>query len=102
MSNEGFMPEPYVYGACCCWHGALSSTKRNSMDLPGCPHCGGVLLQVDNEQEWWRGAREHEDSGHPGYVGFIKWIGEQPRCFKDITVAKQTYETTTGKFVTLT
>lgn len=83
-----------VYGANCCWwdyiENAGSIETPGGHNLPCCPHCGSVLLQI-NEKEWWEAAQRYEkDKPEPGYVEFIRWL--RGKCFKRIGLAKFSYD----------
>ena len=62
----------YVYGATCAWHGPIQEVGRIGSGLPACPHCGGVLFEVDTEEKWWAGVDAAEADGRPGYRKFIE------------------------------
>jgi len=40
-----------VYGVNCTWWDDIHKTSSRNF-LPVCPHCGSVLMQVDNIKEW--------------------------------------------------
>ncbi len=58
--------------------------------LPCCPHCGSMLMQIDNN-EWWAGAVKTEKSGRHNYVAFLRWTEKQPRCWPDNAQAALAY-----------
>jgi len=77
--------ERFVYSATCTWHGPISSAKHYSnrpTGCPHCPHCGSVLFELENEQQWNDSVEDYEKGGHPGYVAFCKWLREQSKCFR--------------------
>jgi hypothetical protein len=47
-----------VYGATCLWWDSIDKVINNPIPprhkLPCCPFCGGVLLEVKDEEEWER------------------------------------------------
>lgn len=91
-----------VYGAQCMWWGDIKDIgKRGSGDvtIPCCPHCSGVLFEMRNPEEWWKGVDEFQEKGHPGYHDFIAWL--KGKCFPDRAAAKLSYERETEKQVTL-
>jgi hypothetical protein len=76
--------ERYVYGACCTWHGPIQEVKsvggpvtvngrRVDVDLPGCPHCLGPLMEYDNRAEWDEAAARFQ-STHPECPLYIEWL----------------------------
>lgn len=78
------------YGANCTWFGSIHETKQigGSRGIPCCPHCGGVLFEMSDEGEWWRGIDEYERGTHPtaprphpGYRAMWEWQRSQKRCF---------------------
>lgn len=78
-----------VYGATCVWWDSIdkAATKPGS-GLPCCPHCGSVLLQVE-EGSWWQGVDTHAEK-ESGYREFIEW--SRGRCFPTLAVARKAYE----------
>ena len=82
--------ERVVYGARCSWWGSITDVATKPSGLPCCPHCGGVLMEVDNEGVWWTGARRYEADGHPGYVDFLTWL--RGRCFPSLEHARTVYD----------
>ncbi len=70
------LPKPderYVYGATCTWHGPIAEVAKGRLGMPGCPHCGRPLMEVDTKAEFDRLAKEFaEDHGLPHYVA---WLG---------------------------
>jgi hypothetical protein len=76
--------ERYVYGAVCTWHGRIDEVKstrgsvtvnnrRSDVDLPACPHCGGVLMEYKNRQEWDRQIEEFVRA-HPELPLYREWV----------------------------
>ena len=78
-----------VYGARCLWWESIDKVATKPSGLPCCPWCGGVLLEVDSEAEWWAGARRHEAEKEPGYVAFLEWL--RGRCYSTINDARRAY-----------
>lgn len=85
-----------VYGATCAWWGKIQEASSTPNGLPCCPHCGGVLLEVDSEEKWWAGARDFEKA-HAGYVDFLEW--SRGKCFANFPSALHAYLEETGKTV---
>lgn len=70
------------YGATCTWFGSIHETKQTKGGLPGCPCCGGVLFEMQDEGEWWSGVDKYErEQPHPGYRAMWEWQRAQKRCF---------------------
>lgn len=69
-----------VYGAGCTWWDSIDKVKTTPSGLPCCPKCGGVLLEVENEEVWWSGAEDYERESVPGYKTFLVW--SRGRCFR--------------------
>lgn len=40
-----------VYGAVCTWWDTIDKVSTTQSGLPCCPHCGGVLYQMESEEE---------------------------------------------------
>ena len=97
------MDARFCYGACCTWFGSIHEIKVNTVQLPCCPKCYGVLYEMDNEGEWWRGVDgfERGDSvltkrSHPGYRTMWEWARSQPMCFRNLPMLAKAYEKATG------
>ena len=77
-----------AYGAMCFWWGNIQDVGVLPVGLPCCPQCGGLLLEVPNEEKWFS---EHEDyeKEHPGYIEFLRW--SKGRCFKSREEAEAAY-----------
>lgn len=66
----------YCYGAVCTWHGPIKHTI-NSSGIPGCPHCGGPLFQMESKEEWDSKAKEFgEDQDLPFYFDWINQLNK--------------------------
>lgn len=52
---SGYLPKDpnqrIVYGASCAWWGSITEIS-SIRGLPACPHCNGVLFQMDDLAEW--------------------------------------------------
>lgn len=71
-----------AYGAICTWFGSIHQTKPTSGGLPGCPFCGGVLFEMNDEGEWWSSVDQYErEKPHPGYRAMWEWQRTQKQCF---------------------
>lgn len=96
----------YTWSSTCSWHGPIQEVgvTKDSYRLPCCPYCGAMLFESppdtpDAEQEWWKGAAEHEQKGHTNYVEFLRWTREQKRCWPRLRIASKAFEEATGKSV---
>lgn len=79
-----------VYGAQCTWWDDIDKVGNNGV-LPCCPHCKGMLFQMESPGEWFRFVDEHERDGFPGYRAFIEWV--RGKCFTEgWKAAKAAYE----------
>lgn len=107
----------FVYGATCSWFGpiqAIGNTATHpkhqelmkrvnapgrlmTAELPCCPHCGGMLLELRNRAEFMAGVPMF-DKDHPGYAKFIEWAEEKYKtiCYPDISKAIEVYNKETG------
>lgn len=88
-----------VYGARCVWWDGIEKIGKTPAGvgptakmggLPCCPHCGGVLFEMDSPKRWWDGVAKHEANGNPGYRAFIEWL--KGKCFPTMDDAKAAYE----------
>ena len=87
------MSDRIVYGARCAWWGSIHDVAAKPSGLPCCPHCGGVLMEVGSEAEWWAGVDRSEQDGNPGYRAFIEWLRGQ--CFPTLEQAREFYDLVT-------
>lgn len=82
-----------VYGARCMWWGSISEVghapTRSGHPLPCCPHCGGVLMEVDSIETWMQQAQEWEANGHPGYGAFLAWL--RGKCYPNMDAAQNAF-----------
>jgi hypothetical protein len=96
---ERLSAQRVVYGARCGWWDTIDKAGSRPSIAPGglpcCPHCGSVLMEVDNEQKWWADARRFEADGHPGYVEALEW--SQGRCFPSLQAALDDWAAETGR-----
>lgn len=86
-----------AYGAHCQWWDdkRKAATKDGTRDgLPCCPHCGGVLFEID-DVDWYKSVRLYDERGHPGYVAFVDWM--RGRCFPTQFQATAAYTASTGR-----
>jgi hypothetical protein len=47
-----------AYGALCVWWSGIEDVGVQPSGVPCCPHCQGVLFQMDSPAEWWKGVDE--------------------------------------------
>lgn len=79
-----------VYGFGCSWWDSIDKAGvKEPEGLPCCPHCGSVLLQVD-EETWNRGVDKETTQNDPRYREFIKW--SRGKCFPSIRHARQAFD----------
>lgn len=84
-----------VYGARCGWWDSIDKVGVDG-GLPCCPHCKGLLFEMDSPKTWWAGVDRYEAAGHQGYHAFVEWI--RGKCM-DWSEAQEIYERETGKVV---
>jgi hypothetical protein len=85
-----------VFGASCCWWDGIEAAAQTATGLPCCPHCGGVLHELE-EESWWRFARDHAaENKDPRYVEFLEWLRGQ--CFQHVDVARRAFEPQTTEY----
>lgn len=79
MNNNLKETELRVYGATCSWTGPISAVKK-IQGIPVCPHCNGVLFQME-EKDWQDGIKMHSDrSSDVHYPAFVKWLETRGAC----------------------
>lgn len=78
-----------VYGARCSWWDSIDKVSTTPSGLPCCPHCGGVLFEIESEAAWWAAARDFETRQQPGYVAFLEW--SRGRCYPTYDEALDAY-----------
>jgi hypothetical protein len=85
-----------VYGATCFWWGLIGEVSTTPVagsaikgGLPCCPHCRGMLYELDTEAEWWLGV-DAQEAKEPGYRKFIEWT--RGRHFRTVAQARAKYE----------
>ncbi len=123
----------FCYGAACTWCGPIqevSDTKRHpfwkgrlplqvkvgdrviegsQFATPCCPHCGGMLLEVEAPAIWWDGVDAYEqgihptdptyNKKHPGYRAMWNWQINAKTCFKNMETLAKAYHAATGILV---
>lgn len=83
------------YGARCTWWDSIdkvghTAAGQSGHALPCCPHCGGMLFEVQTEKDWFDGADRYEANGHPGYRAMLEWA--RGKCFRNFAALKAAYE----------
>lgn len=69
----------HVYGVGCSWNGPIANVAMRGM-LPACPHCGGVLYEMDADK-WGVNVQTHSfRTKDAGYPKFIKWLADRGTC----------------------
>lgn len=85
-----------VYGARCSWWDSIDKIGKTAPGpsghaLPCCPHCSGVLFEVQSEAEWWAGVDKYErEKPEPGYRQFVEWM--RGKCFPGYVAARAAYD----------
>ena len=87
--NEKMTDLRVVYGATCAWWDTIDKIATTDSGLPCCPHCKGVLFEMDNEEEWWKGVNKYEKAGHPNYRVMIRWL--RGKCFPTFDKAQEAF-----------
>lgn len=79
-----------VYGARCAWWDYIDKVAVDGSGLPCCPHCNGVLFEMDRG-EWEEGIEKHtKETNHLNYPIFMAWL--KGRCFRNSTEAFKAFE----------
>lgn len=82
------------YGSNCTWWDSIDKVGTLAMDgghrLPCCPHCRGVLFEVESEDAWFAGVDRYEAAGHPGYRAMVEWA--RGKCFPNLAAVQAAYE----------
>lgn len=79
-----------VYGARCVWWDSIDKASSNDVGLPCCPHCRGVLFQVESAVVWWTNIDTYAEAmGDPLYRAFMEWL--RGKCFTSIDHARLEY-----------
>ena len=94
-----------AYGARCTWWDnkenvgtvKVDSSKmvNSSMTLPCCPHCKGMLFEMENIEVWQEQVDFH-DREHPGYSQMITWA--KGKCFPDLNSMVSAYTLDGGNY----
>ena len=97
-----------VYGARCVWWDTIDKVAIkpvtslqpvqspvgsiiNVTGLPCCPHCSGVLFEMDSIEEWNSQVDKYEaEKPEPGYRKFMDWL--RGKCFKTQEEAYKAYK----------
>lgn len=79
-----------VYGARCSWWGSIAEVSTTGTGLPCCPHCAGVLFEVESEAAWWAEVDGYEAAGHPGYRSFLGWL--RGKCRPSLEAARAEFD----------
>lgn len=69
----------HVYGAACSWNGPIAKIGSNG-GLPACPHCKGMLFEMD-AGKWHAGIADYclkrDDRDYPA---FMAWLSNRGTC----------------------
>lgn len=88
------------YGIRCTWWDSIDKVGLTppsgdiSHRLPCCPHCGGMLFEVESEKVWFDGVDRHEANGHPGYRALVEW--SRGKCFPNYAALAAAYAARPG------
>lgn len=89
-----------VYGVGCTWWDDIYKIGRTPPALPGghrlpcCPHCSGLLMEMQDMAAWMKNVDRFEAAGHPGYSKLLEW--QRGKCFKTMAAARAAYTAETG------
>ncbi len=75
---------------CLWWDHIKNASVRKDSKMPCCPICGALLLEFQNEAEWWQLIDEHDLKVAEDYRGFILWL--RGKCYPDAKSAKKDWE----------
>lgn len=80
-----------VYSISCSWWDDIYKVGHTrNHDLPCCPYCGSMLMEMHNEEEWWSNVKHYENmNNEPDYGNFVEWV--RGKCFPDLTIAREEY-----------
>ena len=84
--------ERIVFGAQCTWWDSIDKVATTRTGLPCCPHCGGVLFEVDNIETWNAQVKHYQTvedlrcGGAMGYGRFITWL--RGKCYPNVGEAR--------------
>lgn len=88
-----------AYGVHCTWWDDIRKAGKtkpglSGHSLPCCPHCGGLLYEIDTEREWFAGVDKFEARGDPNYHSNYRKMVEWSRgkCFKGLLTMKAAYD----------
>jgi len=92
--NVAVLDNRIAYGARCMWWDGIRKVGKTAPgpsghSLPCCPHCGGMLFEMDNEGQWFAGVDRHEKNGNPGYRAMVEW--GRGKCFGTYDDLKRAY-----------
>jgi hypothetical protein len=79
-----------IYGACCVWWDSIDKVASGEGGLPVCPFCKRPLMEVENEEVWFKGVRAYEADNHPGYYDYIVWL--RGKCYPTNEIAWKAYQ----------
>lgn len=76
--------EMVAYGAGCTWWDDKVNVSTTPSGLPCCPHCGGVLFEMEGDA-FTEGARTYEHPDVENYYEFLMWM--RGKCYPTMCVA---------------
>lgn len=130
QATEKHTDTRFCYGANCTWYGSIrevantathpahaqlnkdkaSLFQHEAHGLPCCPICGGMLMELPNREEWFKGMDMFEMGTYPGanphphagYRAMFEWQKNVGRCFPGIGKLVEAYKEKTGITVDIT
>jgi len=79
-----------VFGVGCTWWDNIQKvSKYKNGQLPCCPHCNGLLLEMKNEDEWFYCIDKYEAAGNSGYRKMVEW--SRGKCFPNYGILEMFY-----------
>jgi hypothetical protein len=92
--NIALLDNRIAYGARCTWWDGIRKVGKSAPGpsghrLPCCPHCSGMLFEMENEGKWFAGVDKHNEAV-PGYRSMVEWA--RGKCFKNYGELKRAYD----------
>lgn len=80
-----------VYSFSCTWWDDVYKVGKHPVnELPCCPYCGSMLLEMPSIESWWEQVDKYEREKEPGYRALVTWMRGQ--CFPSYTVAEAAFQ----------
>lgn len=92
--NVALLDNRIAYGARCTWWDGIRKVGKSppgpsGHSLPCCPHCRGMLFEMENEGKWFEGVDKH-NTAVPGYRAMVEWA--RGKCFKNYAELQRAYD----------